>query len=74
MDNRLGPESMIHEAQLAERIASREPDPAVRHGWYNIARIWRSLAERAWDGLAPKPAAARPQSRAAVDYRRARHG
>lgn len=53
MPKRLYPETMIGEAQKAERIAAWEPDPTAKHSWYKIALIWRALAERAWIDLGP---------------------
>lgn len=55
MPKRLYPETMIGEAQKAERIAAWEADPVAKHNWYKVALTWRSLAEQSWADLAPPP-------------------
>ena len=59
MPKRLYPETMIGEAQKAERISAWEHDPVAKHTWYKIALTWRALAEQAWVDLAPRPQALR---------------
>ena len=63
MPKRLYPETMIGEAQKAERISALEADPTAKHNWYKIALTWRALAEQAWVDLGP-PARAQAHAQA----------